>query len=214
MKPKPIRLFSRAAMTLLVALLGSVTGAWAQSELTVYDGTDKNQYFPFYGYYADWGTRSQFIIPADKISEMAGGSISALTFYSNSSSANFDEEFTVYLKKVEYTTFATEALEDWDSMADVYTGTLTVSENQMVIVFDSPYTYLGGDLMIGFQITTWGSACPKFDWYGKNQESTTALYNIASNNSCHTCWTLSVYSRDHIWSFCRFYYMFDSFYHR
>ena len=98
MKPKPIRLFSRAAVTLLVALLGSVTGAWAQSELTVYDGTDKNQYIPFNEYFADYGTRSQFIIPADKISEMAGGSISALKFYCTSSLANFDEEFTVYLK--------------------------------------------------------------------------------------------------------------------
>ena len=182
MKPKPIRLFSRAAVTLLVALLGSVTGAWAQSELTVYDGTDKNQYIPFNAYFADYGTRSQFIIPADKISEMAGGSISALKFYCTSSLANFDEEFTVYLKEVEYTTFATEALEDWVSMADVYTGTLTVNENQLVIEFDSPYTYLRGNLMIGFQITTWGSKCPSFDWYGKKQESTTALYNNASKS--------------------------------
>ena len=174
---------ARAAMMLLVALLSSVTGAWAEETLTVYDGTDKIDYVPFYSLYADYGTRCQFIIPDEEISVMAGGSISALTFYSSSSSVSYDEEFTVYLKEVEYTTFATAALEDWDSMDDVYTGTLTISENQLVFEFGSSYTYQGGNLMIGFQITTWGSSCPNnISWYGKNQESVTALYNNANNS--------------------------------
>ena len=139
--------------------------------------------------YADYGTRSQFIIPSDAITDMAGGSIEKLTFYTSTASVSFDEEVTVYLKEVNYSTFADATLEDWSSMEGVYVGTLTVSDNQLEIILDTPYLYGGDNLMIGFQVTNWGTACPSISWLGEGQAETTALYNNA--NGSHV-WSTTV----------------------
>ena len=133
--------FLAKASMMLLAVLFSLTGARAQNELTVYDGADQTSVIPFHGYFADYGTRSQFIIPATELSEMAGGSINKLTFYAAVESASFDQGVTVYLKEVDYSTFESEAMENWDEMTGVYTGNIAVSGYTMEIEFDSPYTY-------------------------------------------------------------------------
>ena len=73
----------RILFTMLVFCMVMVFGgkAIAQETLTVYDGTTTNSYVPIYGLYADYGTRSQFVIPSSELSEMEGGNISTLTFY-------------------------------------------------------------------------------------------------------------------------------------
>ena len=169
---------------MLLAVLFNFTSARAD-ELTVYDGTDQTSTVPFNGFYADYGTRSQFIIPADDLTKMAGGSISKLTFYANQETASFDQEVTVYLKEVDYSTFASATLENWDDMTVVYTGNIAVNDYTMEIEFDSPFAYGSDNLMIGLQVTAWGSAAPNFKWLGENQPegSYPAVYNNA--NSSH-----------------------------
>lgn len=179
---------SKIIITMML-LLSAVGWARAQEELTVYDNTTTNNNVPFYAMYADYGTRSQFIIPSDAITVMAGGSIEKLTFYTSTASVSFDEEVTVYLKEVNYSTFADATLEDWSSMEGVYVGTLTVSDNQLEIILDTPYLYGGDNLMIGFQVTNWGTACPSISWLGEGQAETTALYNNA--NGSHV-WSTTV----------------------
>lgn len=175
-------------LTLLLALIG--LNAYAD-ELTVYDGTSLNNHIPFFGVYADYGMRNQFIIPANQLTDMNGCDITKLTFYSNTESQSYDEGVTVYLKEVNYTTFSSATFEEWSSMTTVYTGTISVSNNQMDINLTFPYSYGGGNLMIGFQVTTWGTACTGISWYGVNQASgvNTSAYNKA--NSSHT-WSSDV----------------------
>ena len=98
---------------------------------------------------------------------------------------------TVYLKEVDYTTFETATLEDWSSMSAVYTGTIGVTDNKMEIELTTPYDYGGGNLMIGFQVTTWGTNYAGISWYGVNQANgtNTAVYNNAY--SSHT-WSSNV----------------------
>ena len=169
---------------LLLAALFSLTGTRAET-LTVSDGTDTENNIPFHSYYADWGTRSQFIVPATELSAMISGTITGLTLYSTSaSSLSYDEGFTVYMTEVDYSTFSSAAYVDWDSMTDVYTGTIGVSsEGLMEIVFDTPYIYEGGNLLIGFQVTTWGTSCPNINWYGVKQTEYTAVYNHANGSN-------------------------------
>ncbi len=175
-------------LTLLLTFIGLSTYA---DEITVYDGTSLNNHIPFFGVYADYGMRNQFIIPANQLTDMNGCDITKLTFYSNTESQSYDEGVTVYLKEVNYTTFSSATFEEWSSMTTVYTGTISVSNNQMDINLTSPYSYGGGNLMIGFQVTTWGTACTGISWYGVNQESgvNTSAYNKA--NSSHT-WSSDV----------------------
>ena len=175
----------RTKLTLLILLLSFIGLSAYADEITVYDGTDTSTDVPFYGYGAENGTRSQYIIPADQLTAMNGCDITKLTLYSSDTSKSFDEGVTVYLKEVDYATFTTypAVLEDWSSMTAVYTGTIAVVNNQMVINFDSPYTYNGGNLMIGFQVTTWGTSKAFVYWYGVKQPSGTYDYYSLYNNA-------------------------------
>ena len=155
-----------------------------QTSFTVCNGGNTNSYVPIYSLYADYGTRSQFIFPADLLEDMVGGTIQNITFYNGTASINYNQEFTVYMLEVDYTTFASTALVDWNSMTEVFQGTLTVSDNEMSIELQNPYPYQGENLMIGIQVTTWGTTCPSASWQGENQTGRTGLYNNA--NSSHT----------------------------
>lgn len=157
MKQKNKTRLARAAMTLLLALLTTI-GAWAQSELTVYEGTTTNQYVPAYIYYFDDFTRSQFVIPADDLAEMKGGTISSIKFYTTSGNVPYTTVSTVdvYLMEVDYTTMT--GLEPKANGTIVYQGTLdVVTEGEggsLTITLSTSYTYSGGNLLIGIENTT------------------------------------------------------------
>lgn len=146
-------------VTLLLGWIAVPFAAFSQSELTVYDGTVQNSYVPAYMSYFDDFTRSQFVIPSAALSEIGSGSIiSGIKFYSTSSNVPYTSVSTVdvYLKEVGYTTIS--AFETKASSTSVYTGTLSVetagSGGELTINFTSPYTYSGGNLMIGIENTT------------------------------------------------------------
>ena len=163
--------------------------------ITLNDNTNTNSYVPIYGSYIDYGTRSQFIIPASALSEIQWATLSKLTFYNATASVDFGtREFAVYMKEVNYTTFETAACEDWNSMSEVRSsGTISISNNQMVLTLTAPYLYKGGNLMIGIQQTAFSSSTKSLSWYGVTQTSGTytAIYNNA--NSSHV-WS-TTYSR-------------------
>ena len=139
-------------------------------DMTVYDGTATNQYIPMYGYYFDDFTKSECIIPATQLTEMAGGTISAITFYPSSVGSNSSTwtstSQTVFLKEVSNTT-----------LGGSYSGTTgaTVVKQALLpmptagiaytITFDTPYTYNGGNLLIGIYNTDDGTY-NKVEWYG------------------------------------------------
>lgn len=160
----------------------------AQETLTVFDGTNTNNYVPFNGNYADYGTRGQFIYPASELTGMVGSTITQLTFYAQQASLTYGQQFTVYMKEVENTTFATATLEDWSSMEVVYVGTVGVTGNQMEISLTSPYTYNGNNLMVGFQVTEWSTVYQSSTWFGVNQSGSN--YNGVYNNA----------NSSHVWS--------------
>ena len=151
--------------------------------ITLNDGTNTNSYIPVYGNYADYGTRSQFILPATDLTSLQGASLEKLTFYSSSASADWGSStFKVYMKEVGYNSFDAATFEDWSTMTEVFTGTLAVSGNKMVITFDTPFGYGSDNLLIGFHETEFDDDT-SISWYGVRQESNTAFYNYA--NSSH-----------------------------
>ena len=137
--------------------------------LTVNDGTNTNGYVPVYGTWVDDITKSQFIIPAESLTDMAYGTITSMTFYSNKASVNWgNAQFDVYMVETSETTLS--ELADYGTMLKVMNaGSLGISGNQMVVEFDTPFEYTNGNLMIGFLQTnsgTWSSC----DWYGITAE--------------------------------------------
>ena len=136
--------------------------------IVVNDGTNTNSYVPIYGSYVDEGnTASQFIVPAESLQEILWDSITELTFYSSTASADWGAaEFEVYMTTTEDATLA--ALNDWDNLTQVMVaGNLSIVDNKMVVTLSEPFQYTGDNLLIGFKQTvagTWVSC----SWYGKN----------------------------------------------
>jgi hypothetical protein len=136
--------------------------------IVVNDGTNTNSYVPIYGTYVDEGnTASQFIVPAESLQEILWDSITELTFYSGTASADWGAaEFEVYMTTTEDATLA--ALNDWDNLTQVMVaGNLSIVDNKMVVTLSEPFQYTGDNLLIGFKQTVAGSwvGC---SWYGKN----------------------------------------------
>ena len=126
--------------------------------LTVNDGSATNGYVPVYGYYVEGSIVSQFIIPAASLSSIQWATLNQMTFYATQSSIDWGSAlFEVYVTEVDYTTFTGTSLVDWTTMTKVMNaGSLSVSGNQMVVTFDTPYQYTGGNLMIGVKQTVSG----------------------------------------------------------
>ena len=155
--------------------------------VTVYDGTATNQYIPMYGYYFDDFTKSECIIPASQLTAMTGCTVSSITFYPSSvgttNSTWTSTSQTVFLKEVSSTTLG-------GSFSGT-TGATTVKQGLLemptagepyTITFDAPYTYNGGNLLIGVYNTDDGSY-NKVEWYGtSNLTSGVSAYGNNSNS--------------------------------
>lgn len=155
---------TKAAMLLIVALF-SLTGVRAET-LTVHNGTTTNNIVPVYGNWVDNYSKSQFIIASSDLDEMFAGSIiTGMTFYASQSSSSWgNAKFDVYLSEVSETTIS--ALKGWNTLTKVYSGSLSISGSQMTITFNTPYKYLGGNLLVGINETTTGGYSQS-SWYGE-----------------------------------------------
>ena len=169
--------------------------AWGQSTLlTIYDGTTTNNVIPAYIFYFDDFTRSQFVIPAGDLEDMNGGTISSLKFYTTSSNVPYTTSCNVdvYLMEVNYTTMT--ALEPKSNATTVYTGTLSVvtegSEGSLTIAFTTPYSYGGGNLLIGIENLTdpgykniyfYGQTVTGASWGGYNSSALSGVTGSQRN---------------------------------
>ena len=171
--------------SLLLLTLMVLLTPWAvkaQSELTVHDGTSTNSYLPAYGLYVDTqGSTSEFIIPADDLSEMSGGSISKLTFYlSTPAAVAWTATIQVYLAEVDNTTLS--SVVGPDACTVVYTGTLDATGTTMEIEFDDAYSYDGGNLLIGTYVQVAGNY-KSASFYGENVTGAGYHHHGTSNSA-------------------------------
>ena len=152
---------NKKLLSLLLLVVAAFTTAFAQQELTVYEGEGgTNGYVPTYMGYWDDFTRSQYVIPAADLAEMNGGTISAIKFYTTTQNVPYTSVSTadVYLMEVDYT--AISAFEPKANATIVYQGTVSIVANEagdggeMTIDFATPFVYGGGNLLIGMENTT------------------------------------------------------------
>ena len=158
-------------------------------DLTVYNGTATNQYIPMYGYYFDDYTKSECIIPATALEDMVGGTITAITFYPSSvattNSTWGSAEQTVFLKEVSSTTLG-GSYSGTTGATTVKVGSpldMPTAGTAYTITFDTPYTYEGGNLLIGVYNNNEGSY-NKVEWNGtSNLTSGVSAYGNGSSLS-------------------------------
>ena len=145
-------------MTLLLAFMGVARA----DELTVNDGEATNAYVPVYGFYADAYLKCEFVQPAADLADMNGATINGLTFYASNSSVSWGNAmFEVFLTEVGSTTLN-------NFVGDgtiVYQGAMSIVNGEMSVTFSTPYTYNGGNLLVGVYNIAEGSyvSC---SWYG------------------------------------------------
>jgi len=174
---------ARAAMTLLVVMLGSVMGAWADETLTVYNGTDDCCYIPVEGYYTDTqGAASEFVVPSDVLTDMKDGTIFELKFYLRQpATAEWTATIKVYLKEVSGTTLT--GIAGPDASTVVYTGTLNATGSEMTVSFDTPFKYNGGNLLIGTFVSVAGNWKSAYFYGVKQNNNNTAWYRTSASST-------------------------------
>jgi len=147
---------------------GSASGF--EGELTVCDGTATDGYVPVYGFYCDAYLRCQMVYTAEMLEEMEGGEITSMKFHIASPASGWGSaNFQVYLMEVPGTTIS--AFTDPSYATTVYTGSLSGTGSEMVVTFNEPYVYEGGNLLVGIDNITTGTY------------SSISYYGIASNGS-------------------------------
>ena len=135
--------FARAAMTLLLAVLGSI-GVWAQNGVvTVGSTTYGHSYLP-----SSPDTKfstSQQIYTSDEIGR--SGMITSIAFYNYD--AGSERNYDIYLSHTSKSSFETTA--DWVTVAEtdkVFSGTINLSSGWTVIDFDVPFEYKGSQNLL------------------------------------------------------------------
>ena len=171
------RCLPRVAMTLLAVFC--FIGARAQQTLTVCDGTDNNRIVPFFGFNADTqGAASEFVIPSHLLGKMEGSTITAMTFYLQQPAAEaWTGTHQVYIGEVDATTLT--GITGPNLFTVVKTASFDATGTELTVVFDEPYTYEGGNLLIGTYVSVAGNDKSAY-FYGVSQTEDTGWYIFAS----------------------------------
>ena len=174
-----ITLTSPGAESKTVTITGTAT---IVAEATVADGTTTNTYLPIYG--NQYGNKqiNQMIYPESMLSEINGKKIKSMTFYAQQ--LNFSGgAFTVKMGTTTQTTYArTSYSRITADMTIVKTGQVAVSGGtELVITFDQPFEYDGGNLVMDFEVTATGTGGGTTRFYGVNPGSYTSFYSYGGN---------------------------------
>ncbi|MBQ9522703.1 MAG: hypothetical protein IJR74_02655 [Paludibacteraceae bacterium] len=133
-------------------------------KLTVHDGRNVCGYIPYEAFDLDSYTRSQYLLSNEDLAAMRDMSVNAIRWYSRNELDEFpdygESRFDIYLKEVDYT--ALTAFETKGNDDIIYQGAIIPSRTSngevlVTIVFDKPFVYHGGNLLIGCDNTVKGT---------------------------------------------------------
>ncbi len=178
-------MIKRITTFLLLMALFAPWAANAQNTLTVCDGTTTNAKIPANGLYVDTqGTTSEFIIPAstDGMSDMIGGVITKLTFYISSIPSSWGNPYIqLYMGEVDGNTIS--SINGPSNFTVVATSRVWSNQQSTIEVqLTTPYTYGGGNLLIGTYVTTASSTYQSTYFYGISAASSSSRYNNGSGS--------------------------------
>lgn len=157
--------------------------------LTVNEGNETNENVVIMGDYCCMSnpmSQTQFVIPADMLTDMQYGTIKKLSFYSESDSERWgDASFQIFMTEVNTSDFVNKCeantvdFVNWNYMTQFYNGTLSIEHHVMTITpsFGGGFYYTNGNLVVGIRQNQTGNCHQGLEWYGVNTNTTQALYN-------------------------------------
>ena len=170
---------------------------------TVNSGSDTEDAVPINGSACGaQKSRTQFIIPASRLTEIQYSHIKSLTFdnqqYTYGQPWGEDAQFDVYLKEVDWDDFSDGQFYDWDDLTLVYSGRLSISAHLMTLIIDDfhSFYYNGGNLLVGFYQEEYdftpGTNASHLDWLGVNYYNSNpnykpSIYYNTSTNQPFAC---------------------------
>ena len=145
------------------------------NELLVADGTDVCYYLPVYGGLYDMvDGRDQMIYPAEMLSDMVGGEIAAVTFYPTEALLFGGGNIQLSLKVIDEAEFA-QAVPFTGLTAVANLAPVRYEDTELTFVFDTPFVYTGGNLLVETLVTEAGSF-GNTEFYGINQGKAVSYY--------------------------------------
>ena len=154
---------------------GHVSFVGGIEEITVHDRTSTNSYVPLYGYWANAYLKCEMVYPAAELGSLAEADITSMKFYASRTNASWgNANFQVFLAEVENDQISAF----YGPGTIVYEGALSIIDGVMIVDFNSPYHYNGGNLLVGLYNTVTGSWASS-PWYGE----TVSGASIQGNNS-------------------------------
>ena len=133
---------------ILIAVAAMAFAAQAAT-LSLYDGTEWSNKAPFNGMYFDTaGNKTQVLYPAADLTDIVGKQITGITFYTDENGCPIDGG----LLNISLGETDVEVINGYITEGMTQVGTLTFTKIQntnveIVITFDTPYTYNGGNLI-------------------------------------------------------------------
>ena len=141
--------------------------------LTVNNGTNYNEYVVVVSDQCQANNSwSQFVIPAEQLTDMQYSTITELKFYIETIAQSWaGADFVVKMKEVPFShlgSYCDDSFYDWDDMTQYYGGSLNVSNNTVTIHPDwnASFHYTGGNLLIGVKQVQASNAECHVAWYG------------------------------------------------
>ena len=143
-------------------------------EVTAADGTDRDIYLPFYGYYYDTaGTLGQMIYTEDMMGATKGNKITKVTFYPSAPLGFNGGQVQLSFKVVDQNGFEeTTAITEMNAVA---TMTPVVDATVLEFVLDEPFDYTGGNLAIEAKVIE-SANYRNTQFYGMNLEYNPSYY--------------------------------------
>ena len=175
--------FSCVLLTVFLCVTQAFISPASADELTVANGTNTNDYIPFYGNYVDEYQRVQIVYAPSDMSEMSvlsGQAITGVKFYQNNSNA-WSGAFTISMAEISNAGFSSTV---WftDALTEVYSGTVT-GGSTCTITFSDPYVYSGGNLLIDIQTKTTSNNYKSTKFYGNTNIATEQPSAYGRNSS-------------------------------
>lgn len=141
--------------------------------MTVCENTEQSEYAPFRGLDLYEYQKTEFVIPASELTAMNGQTIKELKFHMTSSGSNWTNNFTLFVKEVDFTTFDSQspAFSGTTDATQVFSGQPSVANQTVTFTFNNNYQYQGGNLLIGCYVEN-SSSWSDLSFYGKTVTGT------------------------------------------
>lgn len=128
-------------------------------------------------------SETQFVIPAEWLTDMQYSTINQLSFYCGDRVNSWgNAEFRVYLTEIDESNFSSycgNGFVDWNDMSQFYQGSLSIDNNHVMTIESQSgysYHYTDGNLVVGIKQYRVGSYCQDLEWLGGSTTTQQALY--------------------------------------